>query len=162
MSPSECYYGLIFPERLGSVAFAFKLRAEHLRNLGPTLNRFGALFLPMGLETFSLRSRRYCDNTLALATYVGSIFSHLHPALTPLCTPVGLRSTPRSHGHRYHERAKELLRPNAYGGVLSFGVKGDLATASKVVLDTHRLASNPANVDDAKTVIIHPASTTHE
>ena len=63
--------------------------------------------------------------------------------------------------HPYHERAKKLIRPNAYGGVLSFGVKGDLAAASKVV-DTLRLASNLANVGDAKTVIIHPASTTHE
>ena len=63
--------------------------------------------------------------------------------------------------HPYNERAKELLRPNAYGGVLSLGVKGDLAAASKVV-DTLRLASNLANVGDAKTVIIHPASTTHE
>ena len=63
--------------------------------------------------------------------------------------------------HPYHERAKKLLRPNAYGGVLSFGIKGDHSVASKVV-DALQLASNLANVGDAKTLVIHPATTTHE
>ena len=63
--------------------------------------------------------------------------------------------------HPYYERAKKLLRPNAYGGVLSFGIKGDHSVASKVV-DALQLASNLANVGDAKTLVIHPATTTHE
>jgi O-acetylhomoserine/O-acetylserine sulfhydrylase len=64
-------------------------------------------------------------------------------------------------GHEYHQRAKQLLRPNAFGGVLTFGVKGDAKTASTVV-DALKLASNLANVGDAKTLVIHPATTTHQ
>jgi len=148
-SPSEGYHGLIFSETFGSIAFAVKLRVELLRDIGPALNPFGAFLLIQGLETLSLRGQRHCDNALALATWLKQ-----HPK-------VAWVSYLGHEDHPYHERAKKLLRPNAYGGVLSFGLKGDHSVASKAV-DALRLASNLANVGDAKTLVIHPATTTHE
>ncbi|KAG8215773.1 Cys/Met metabolism PLP-dependent enzyme-domain-containing protein [Butyriboletus roseoflavus] len=147
-SPSEGYHGLKFSETFGSVAFAMKLRAEFMRDIGPALNPFGAFLLIQGLETLSLRAQRHCDNALALARWL-----HKHPKVVWVSYP-GLMD------HEYHEQAKKLLRPNMFGGVLSFGVKGDLDIARKVV-DSLELASNLANVGDAKTLVIHPASTTH-
>ncbi|KAF9221089.1 O-acetylhomoserine ami [Gyrodon lividus] len=148
-SPSEGYHGLVFSDTFGATAFAVKLRVELLRDLGPALNPFGAFLLIQGLETLSLRAQRHCDNTLALATWLQN-----HPKVAWV-SYLGLES------HSYNERAKKLLRPNAYGGVLSFGIKGDVNVASKVV-DSLRLASHLANVGDAKTLVIHPSTTTHQ
>ncbi|KAG6372599.1 Cys/Met metabolism PLP-dependent enzyme-domain-containing protein [Boletus reticuloceps] len=148
-SPSESYHGLIFSETFGSIAFAVKLRVELLRDLGPALNPFAAFLLLQGLETLSLRGQRHCDNALALATWLEK-----HPKVAWV-SYLGLEN------HPYHEQAKKLLRPDAYGGVLSFGINGDHSAASKMV-DALRLASNLANVGDAKTLVIHPATTTHE
>ncbi|KAH0835646.1 Cys/Met metabolism PLP-dependent enzyme-domain-containing protein [Lanmaoa asiatica] len=147
-APSEGYHGLNFSQTFGPAAFAVKLRAEYMRDIGPALNPFGAFLLIQGLETLSLRSQRHCDNALALARWL-----HQHPKVVWVSYP-GLDT------HEYHDAAKTLLRPNTFGGVLSFGVKGDLDTARKVV-DSLKLASNLANVGDAKTLVIHPASTTH-
>ncbi|KAI6001798.1 Cys/Met metabolism PLP-dependent enzyme-domain-containing protein [Pisolithus albus] len=108
--PSEGYHGLVFSETFGSSAFAVKLRVELLRDLGPALNPFGAFLLIQGLETLSLRAQRHSDNALALANWLSK-----HPK-------VAWVSYPGLPNHEYHERAKELLRPNAFGGVLSFGV----------------------------------------
>ena len=167
-SPSEGYHGLVFSETFGSIAFAVKLRVELLRDLGPALNPFGAFLLLQGLETLSLRGQRHCDNALALARYV-TLPSYPPYQLTNTHALSWLEKHPKVawvsylglEKHPYHERAKKLLRPNAYGGVLSFGVKGDPSIASKTV-DSLRLASNLANVGDAKTLVIHPATTTHE
>lgn len=147
--PSEGYHGLVFSETFGSSAFAVKLRVELLRDLGPALNPFGAFLLIQGLETLSLRAQRHSDNALALANWLSK-----HPK-------VAWVSYPGLPNHEYHERAKELLRPNAFGGVLSFGVHGDIGVSSQIV-DNLRLASNLANVGDAKTLVIHPATTTHQ
>jgi O-acetylhomoserine/O-acetylserine sulfhydrylase len=147
--PSEGYHGLKYSETFGSVAFAIKVRIEILRDLGPALNPFGAFLLLQGLETLSLRAQRHSDNALALAKWLEK-----HPRVSWV-SYLGLTS------HASHELANKLLRPNAYGGVLSFGVKGDAATASKLV-DNLKLASNLANVGDAKTLVIHPATTTHQ
>ncbi|KAI6148207.1 Cys/Met metabolism PLP-dependent enzyme-domain-containing protein [Pisolithus thermaeus] len=147
--PSESYHGLVFSERFGSSAFAVKLRMDLLRALGPALDAFGAFLIIQGLETLSLRAQRHSDNALALAIWLSN-----QPKVSWVSYP-GLPN------HEYHERAKELLRPNAFGGVLSFGVKGNITVASQVV-DNLRLASNLANVGDAKTLVIHPASTTHQ
>ncbi|KAH0835645.1 Cys/Met metabolism PLP-dependent enzyme-domain-containing protein [Lanmaoa asiatica] len=148
-SPSEGYHGLVFSETFGSIAFAVKLRVELLRDIGPALNPFGAFLLLQGLETLSLRGQRHCDNAFALAAWLEK-----HPKVAWV-SYLGLES------HPYHERAKKMLRPNGYGGVLSFGIKGDHSVAGKAV-DALRLASNLANVGDAKTLVIHPATTTHE
>ncbi|KAG8948707.1 Homocysteine synthase [Tulasnella sp. 408] len=147
--PSEGYHGLKFSETFGPVAFATKLRLEGLRDVGPAMNPFAAFLLLQGLETLSLRVQRHCDNALALAQWLEN-----HPDVAWVSYP-GLSS------HSSHEVARHLLRQNAYGGVLSFGVKGGDEAGSKVV-DNLRLASNLANVGDAKTLVIHPASTTHQ
>jgi len=147
--PSEGYHGLKYSETFGSVAFAIKVRIEILRDLGPALNPFGAFLLLQGLETLSLRAQRHSDNALALAKWLGK-----HPKVSWV-SYLGLES------HASHELANKLLRPGAYGGVLSFGVKGNAAAASKLV-DSLKLASNLANVGDAKTLVIHPATTTHQ
>ncbi|CAE6484930.1 unnamed protein product [Rhizoctonia solani] len=147
--PSEGYHGLKFSETFGPLAFAVKLRIEILRDLGASLNPFGAFLLLQGLETLSLRAQRHADNALALAQWLEQ-----HPAVAWVSYP-GLPS------HPSHAIAKRLLRPNTYGGVLSFGVKGDAKIGSAVV-DKLKLASNLANVGDAKTLVIHPATTTHQ
>lgn len=117
--------------------------------MGPSLSPFAAFLLIQGLETLSLRVQRHVDNALALAKFLES-----HPNVAWVSYP-GLAS------HPYHETAKKLLS-HGFGGVLSFGVKGgDAAVADKVV-DSLKLASNLANVGDAKTLVIHPATTTHE
>ncbi|KAB5590427.1 O-acetylhomoserine (thiol)-lyase [Ceratobasidium theobromae] len=147
--PSEGYHGLKFSETFGPLAFAVKLRIEILRDLGASLNPFGAFLLLQGLETLSLRAQRHSDNSLALAQWLEQ-----HPAVSWVSYP-GLPS------HPSHESAKRLLRKNTFGGVLSFGVKGDASIGSAVV-DKLKLASNLANVGDAKTLVIHPATTTHQ
>ncbi|RXW20846.1 hypothetical protein EST38_g5025 [Candolleomyces aberdarensis] len=146
--PAEGYHGLKFSETFGPAAFAVKVRTELLRDLGPALNPFGAFLLLQGLETLSLRAQRHSDNALALARWLEQ-----HPRVSWV-SYLGLPS------HGSNALAKKLLRTNAFGGVLSFGVKGDTKTTSKVV-DSLKLASNLANVGDAKTLVIHPASTTH-
>ena len=147
-----------------------KLRVELLRDLGPALNPFGAFLLIQGLETLSLRGQRHCDNALALATYVTVFpmpiqrFNYSNPRAFSWLEKhpkVAWVSYLGHENHPYHERAKKLLRPNAYGGVLSFGIKGNHDVAGKAV-DALQLASNLANVGDAKTLVIHPATTAHE
>ncbi|KAL1705798.1 Cys/Met metabolism PLP-dependent enzyme-domain-containing protein [Schizophyllum commune] len=147
--PAEGYHGLIFSDTFGAAAFAVKVRVELLRDVGPCLSPFAAFLLLQGLETLSLRGERHSKNALALARWLEQ---HPHVAWVSY---LGLES------HSSHELAKKLLRvPGEYGGMLSFGVKGDAATGSKLV-DSLKLASNLANVGDAKTLVIHPASTTH-
>ncbi|KAG0704105.1 Cys/Met metabolism PLP-dependent enzyme-domain-containing protein [Suillus ampliporus] len=148
-SPSEGYHGMIFSDTFGALAFAIKLRVELLRDLGPALNPFAAFLLIQGLETLSLRAQRHSDNALVLAQWLSK---HKKVAWVSY---LGLEN------HPYHQQAKQLLRPNAFGGVLSFGIKGDVSVASTVV-DSLKLASNLANVGDAKTLVIHPATTTHQ
>ncbi|KAJ7245641.1 Cys/Met metabolism PLP-dependent enzyme-domain-containing protein [Mycena haematopus] len=120
-----------------------------LRDLGPSMNPFAAFLLLQGLETLSLRAARHCSNAAQLAVYFSK---NPHVAWVSY---VGLPE------HPSHQRALTTLRPGAFGGVLNFGVKGDTTQASKVV-DLLKLASNLANVGDAKTLVIHPASTTHQ
>lgn len=148
-SPAEGYHGMVFSDTFGATAFAAKLRLELLRDLGPAMNPFAAFLLLQGVETLSLRAQRHCENALALAQWLSK---HEKVAWVSY---LGLDS------HPDYQRAKKLLRPNLYGGVLSFGVKGDVSVASTVV-DGLKLASNLANVGDAKTLVIHPAKTTHE
>ena len=127
-----------------------KLRLEVLRDLGATLNPFAAFLLLQGLETLSLRAQRHSENALALARYLEQ---HEKVAWVSY---VGLES------HPSHQSALKTLRRGAFGGVLNFGIKGrDPAVGSRVV-DSLKLASNLANIGDAKTLVIHPASTTHQ
>ncbi|KAG6911091.1 hypothetical protein DXG01_004606 [Tephrocybe rancida] len=146
--PSEGYHGLVFSQAFGKLAFALKLRTELLRDLGPALNPFGAFLLLQGLETLSLRAQRHSENALALAQYLEK---------QPQVAWVSYLGLP---SHESNALALKTLRPGAFGGVLSFGLKGDVKVASALV-DGLKLASNLANVGDAKTLVIHPATTTH-
>lgn len=146
--PSEGYHGLKFWDTFGAITFAIYVRVVLLRDLGPALNPFGSFLLLQGLETLSLRVQRHVDNALALAQWLEA-----HPRVAWVSYP-GLAS------HPSHALAKKYLK-NGFGGVLSFGIKGDAAQGSALV-DNLKLASNLANVGDAKTLVIHPASTTHQ
>lgn len=154
--PSEGYHGLKFWEVFGegnplglpNIAFIIKARVEGLRDFGASLSPFNSFLLLQGLETLSLRVERHVQNAQALAEWLES-----HPAVSYVWYP-GLSSSP------YHQLAKEYL-PNGAGGVLQFGIKGGKEKAAKFI-DQLQLASHLANVGDAKTLVIHPASTTHE
>lgn len=146
--PSEGYHGLKFWDTFQSITYAIYVRVVMLRDLGPALNPFGSFLLLQGLETLSLRVQRHVDNALAIAQYLEA-----HPRVSWVSYP-GLKS------HPSHELAKKYLK-HGFGGVLSFGIKGD-AKAGSAFVDSLKLASNLANVGDAKTLVIHPASTTHQ
>jgi O-acetylhomoserine/O-acetylserine sulfhydrylase len=154
--PSEGYHGLKFWEVFGegnplglpNIAFAIRLRVEGLRDFGPALSPFNSFLLLQGLETLSLRVQRHSDNALALAAWLQE-----HPAVEFVEYP-GLKSSP------YHSLASRYLT-NGFGGILNFGIKGAKEKAAKFI-DSLKLASHLANVGDAKTLVIHPASTTHE
>ena len=154
--PSKGYHGLKFWEVFGegnelglpNVAFAIKARVEGLRDFGQALSPFNSFLLLQGLETLSLRTERHSDNALKLAHYLNE-----HPKVDYVNYP-GLESSP------YHQNAKKYLR-RGFGAVLSFKLKGTLEEADQLV-DSLQLIIHTANVGDAKTLIIHPASTTHQ
>jgi O-acetylhomoserine/O-acetylserine sulfhydrylase len=154
--PSEGYHGLKFwdvfgegnPLGLPNIAFIIRARVEGLRDFGPSLSPFNSFLLLQGLETLSLRVHRHAENALALATWLES-----HPSVDFVYYP-GLASSP------YHLLAKKYLQ-NGFGGVLQFGIKGGAENGKKFI-NSLQLVSHLANVGDAKTLAIHPASTTHE
>ncbi len=154
--PSEGYHGLKFwdvfgegnPLGLPNIAFAIRARVEGLRDFGSSQSPFNSFLLLQGLETLSLRVQRHVDNALELAQWLEK-----HDLVEFVEYP-GLKSSP------YNALAKEYL-PNGFGGILNFGVKGGKENASKFI-DSLKLVSHLANVGDAKTLAIHPASTTHE
>ncbi|AKD03824.1 O-acetylhomoserine aminocarboxypropyltransferase/cysteine synthase [Pontibacter korlensis] len=152
--PSEGYHGLNFWEvfgedgPFGNIAFAIRARVEGLRDFGPALSPFNSFLLLQGLETLSLRVDRTVQNAQALAEWLEQ-----HELVESVNYP-GLESSP------YHELAKKYLK-RGFGGVLSFKLKGDKQQAEAFV-NSLQLVSHLANVGDAKTLIIHPASTTHQ
>lgn len=129
-------------------AFIIRVRVETLRDIGASQSPFGSFLLLQGLETLSLRAQRHCDNALALATWLDQ-----HEFVDWVSYP-GLEK------HAYHKAAKKYLK-NGFGGVLAFGIKGGKA-AGQAFIDNVQLASHLANVGDAKTLVIHPSSTTHQ
>jgi O-acetylhomoserine (thiol)-lyase len=154
--PSEGYHGLKFWEIFGegnplglpNIAFAIRARVEGLRDFGPSLSPFNSFLFLQGLETLSLRVQRHVDNALQLAQWLEQ-----HPQVEFVWYP-GLKSSP------YYDLAKKYL-PNGGGGILQFGIKGGIENGRKFI-DSLKLVSHLANVGDAKTLAIHPASTTHE
>lgn len=152
--PSEGYHGLKFWDvfgtsgPFGNIAFIIRARVEGLRDYGPTLSPFNAFLLLLGLETLSLRVQKHVDNTLELAQWLSK-----HPKVEYVEYP-GLPDNP------YHELGKKYLK-HGFGGVLAFKVKAGKEAADKLV-NSLKLISHLANVGDAKTLIIHPASTTHQ
>ena len=152
--PAPGYHGLNFWEVFGSggpfgnIAFAIRARVEGLRDIGPSLSPFNAFQLLQGVETLSLRVQRHLENALELAHWLKA-----HPQVAWV-EYNGLEDSP------YHALARKYLR-NGFGAVLNFGIKGG-ANAARTFIDNVELASHLANVGDAKTLVIHPASTTHQ
>jgi len=151
--PAPGYHGLVFNDvfgpkgPFGNIQFIIRARVEQLRDVGPAISPFNAFLFLQGLETLSLRVQRHVDSTLAVARWL-----ERHPQVTWVSYP-GLES------HPHHARARKYLR-NGFGAVLSFGIKGGLE-AGKKFIDGVKLASHLANVGDVRTLVIHPASTTH-
>lgn len=152
--PAPGYHGLNFWEVFGSggpfgnIAFAIRARVEGLRDIGPTLSPFNAFQLLQGVETLSLRVQRHVDNALELAQWLRA-----HPQVAWV-EYNGLEDSP------YHALARKYLR-HGFGAVLNFGIRGG-SQAARRFIDNVELASHLANVGDAKTLVIHPASTTHQ
>ncbi|KAB2926314.1 MAG: O-acetylhomoserine aminocarboxypropyltransferase/cysteine synthase [Bacteroidetes bacterium] len=153
--PSPGYHGLKFwdvfgaPGPFGNIAFIIRARVEGLRDLGPALSPFNSFLLLQGLETLSLRVERHNRNAAVLAEWLQK-----HPQVEWVSYP-GLKE------HPSHALAKRYLRAGHFGSILTFGIKGG-AAAGKSFVNNVRLSSLLANVGDAKTLVIHPASTTHE
>jgi len=153
--PSPGYHGLKFWEvfgtdgPFGNIAFIIRARVEQLRDLGPCLSPFNAFLFLQGLETLSLRVERHCENALKLAKWLKA-----HPRVSWVSYP-GLED------HPYHANARKYLRAGHFGGIVVFGIKGGV-DAGRSFIDHLELASLLANVGDAKTLVIHPASTTHQ
>jgi O-acetylhomoserine (thiol)-lyase len=152
--PSPGYHGLRFAETFGpdgpfgNIAFAIRARVEGLRDVGACLSPFNAFLLLQGVETLSLRVQRHADNALELATWLRN-----QPSVEWVNYP-GLED------HPHHEVAERILT-HGFGSVLSFGIRGGSSAAQRFI-DSVELASHLANVGDAKTLVIHPASTTHQ
>ena len=146
--PYAGYHGIVFGEEFGPSAFIMRARAEGLRDFGACLSPTNAFHLLQGVETLGLRMQRHMENTAAVLEFLtksDSVEWVLHPSLP---------------NHPDHELAKRLL-PNGAGSIISCGIKGGREAGRKFI-EALRLASHLANVGDAKTLVIHPASTTHQ
>jgi O-acetylhomoserine (thiol)-lyase len=146
--PYAPYHGIVFAEEFGPSAFIMRARAEGLRDFGACLSPGNAFYLLQGLETLPVRMQRHMENTAAVLDFLRrhpGVDWVLHPALET---------------HPDHALAKVLL-PRGAGSIISFGIRGGRA-AGKKFIESVQLASHLANVGDAKTLVIHPASTTHQ
>jgi O-acetylhomoserine (thiol)-lyase len=149
-APDDAYHGLIFTEALkplGNLSFIIHIRTHWLRDTGGCQSPFAAFLFLIGLETLHVRLERHAQNALALATWLEK-----HPAVLWVNYP-GLNS------HKHYHLAQRYLT-NGAGAILGFGIRGGRSTAIKFINNV-KLASHLANVGDAKTLVIHPASTTH-
>jgi len=145
--PDPAYHGLTFAETFGDFCFTMKTRAVGLRDLGPTMAPMNAFMTLTGIETLHLRMQRHCANALTVAQFLES-----HPAVAWV-SHAGLQSSPS------HQLAKKYL-PRGCGAVFTFGLKGGFDAGVKVV-EGVELLSHLANIGDTRSLIIHPASTTH-
>ncbi len=145
--PSRGYHGVKFFETFGDFGFTMKARVETLRTLGPALSPFNAFLFLQGLETLPLRMERHCSNALAVAQFLSE-----HPRVAWVRFP-GLP------GDQYYSRARKYL-PHGASSIMSFGIQGGQAAGIKFI-EAVQFLSHLANVGDAKTLVIHPASTTH-
>jgi O-acetylhomoserine (thiol)-lyase len=145
--PDQSYHGLRYAVDCGRAGFATKVRTQMLRDLGACQSPFNAFLLLLGLETLPLRMRQHSENAMAVARHLAG-----HPAVAWVQYP-GLPD------HPSHSLAQKYL-PDGFGGMLIFGVKGGLEAGARFI-DAVQLFSHLANVGDAKSLVIHPASTTH-
>jgi len=146
--PDPSYHGLKFWETFGAISYVLKARVQLLRDLGPALSPFNAFLVLQGVETLGLRVQRHSENALAVAQHLES-----HPAVSWVNYP-GLPSAPT------HELAKKYLK-NGYGAILGFGIKGGREAGIKFI-NNAKLLSHLVNIGDAKSLVVHPASTTHQ
>ena len=152
--PDPSYHGIRYWEAfsnfpgLGNVALAFKARVQLLRDIGPTVSPFNAWLFLQGLETLPLRQRKHSENALKVAEFLEK-----HPLVSWVNYP-GLTS------HPSHALAEKHLKGN-YGGIVGFGIRGG-KEAGKRLIENVKLFSHLANIGDTKSLIIHPASTTHQ
>lgn len=147
-TPDPSYHGLIYHEALGNLAYILKMRITLLRDMGPCLSPFNAFQFLQGLETLHVRMPRHCENALQVARYLEQ------NDLVSWVNYPGLES------HRDHARAKRYM-PKGQGAILGFEIKAGKEAGEKFI-DNVKLASHLANIGDAKTLVIHPASTTHQ
>ena len=151
--PDPSYHGLSYWEAFGAISFILKARVQGLRDTGAALSPFNAFLLLQGIETLHLRLERHSTNALAVAKYLEG-----HEGVEWVNYP-GLESS------KYYERAKQYL-PVGQGAIVTFGIKAGAAgssyVAGKRLIDSLKLFSHVANIGDAKSLVIHPASTTHQ
>ncbi len=145
--PTKAYHGVKFAETFGDFGFAIRSKAIGLRDMGPSLSPFNAFMILTGIETLPLRMRRHVDNAMTVASFLEA-----HPAVAWVSYP-GLPSSP------HHSAAKHYM-PHGTGAVFTFAVKGGYDAGVKVV-ESCELLSHLANIGDTRSLIIHPASTTH-
>ena len=147
--PDPSYHGVNFWAALGNQAYITKARVQGLRDLGPCLSPFNSFLMLQGLETLHLRMERHSQNALAVAEFL-----ERHPKVAWVNYP-GLPS------HPSHAMAKKYHTRGLYGGMISFGIRGGVREG-KIFIDALQLLSLLANIGDAKSLVIHPASTTHQ
>jgi O-acetylhomoserine (thiol)-lyase len=150
-APSPSYHGAVFEEHLrpmGNIAYLLHMRTHWLRDTGAAMSPFAAFLFIMGIETLHLRMPRHCENALAVAKHLES-----HDAVEWVNYP-GLES------HKDYKQGQKYL-PNGQGAIMGFGIKGGME-AGKKFINSCKLCSHLANIGDAKTLVIHPASTTHQ
>lgn len=145
--PDESYHGLVYSEAFGNAAYINKARVQMMRDLGTTISPFNSFMLLQGLESMDLRVKQHTENALEVAKFLEN-----HELVSWVNYP-GLESSPN------HEMAKKYLN-GRYGCVLGFGIKGGIEEGKKFI-ESVELLSHLANICDAKTLVVHPASTTH-
>jgi O-acetylhomoserine (thiol)-lyase len=146
--PSPGYHGMVFSEAFGPIAYIIKVRVEGLRDFGPCISPFNSFLFIQGIETLPYRMEAHCRHALAVAEWLGT-----NPAVTWVKYP-GLKSSP------YYEMSQKYL-PKGQGSIVTFGIKGGREAGRKLI-DSVKIFSHLANLGDAKSLIIHPSSTTHQ
>lgn len=146
--PDPSYHGIVYTEAVGNLAYIIKARVQLLRDIGPAIAPFNSFLLLQGLETLHLRLERHCENALKVANYLNE---------NPLVEWV---SYPGLESHPSFQLGQKYL-PKGQGAILTFGIKGGIEEGKKFI-NSLKLFSHVANVGDAKSLVIHPASTTHQ
>ncbi len=148
VDPDPSYHGLSFSQALGNIAYIIKLRVQGLRDIGAAISPFNSFLIIQGVETLPLRMERHSQNALQVARFLNE-----HPKVSWVNYP-GLPS------HPAYETANKYWQHGLYGAILGFGVKGG-AEAGRKLVESVEIFSHLANIGDAKSLIIHPATTTH-